>query len=228
VFFFTPHKKWYLIFQVLDKTRRPALQPAFSTTKTIELASSWSSPKLLFEKTPPGISRWIDFWVLRGASRVYLFFTSHDGRLFRSSTSVKDFPTGWTKPQTALVADIFEAAHIYKLKGLNRYLALVEAIGPRGRRYYKAFLAKSLQGRWTPIADSWKKAFASSLNVRFEKEAWTDSFSHGELIRAGYDERLSVNPFKLEFLFQGVSDRARDSLPYGKIPWRLGLLKQNF
>src|SRR5262249_8119076 len=54
---------------------------------------------------------------------------------------------------------------------------------------------------------------------------WTDSFSHGELIRAGHDETLEVDPDNLRFLFQGVSDEAREGKKYGEIPWRLGILE---
>ena len=54
---------------------------------------------------------------------------------------------------------------------------------------------------------------------------WTDSFSHGELLRAGCDERLEVDPARLRFLFQGVLDRDKRGKRYGDIPWRLGLLE---
>jgi len=57
---------------------------------------------------------------------------------------------------------------------------------------------------------------------------WTDSFSHGELIRDGYDETLEVAPADLRFLFQGVTDEAMAGKPYGQIPWRLGLLEADW
>jgi hypothetical protein len=44
------------------------------------------------------------------------------------------------------------------------------------------------------------------------------------LLRAGFDQRLEVDPADLRFLFQGVSDRDRAGKAYGEIPWRLGLL----
>jgi hypothetical protein len=54
---------------------------------------------------------------------------------------------------------------------------------------------------------------------------WIDSISHGELLRAGVDERLEVDGRNLRFLFQGVTDRDRAGKPYGAIPWSLGLLE---
>lgn len=62
-------------------------------------------------------------------------------------------------------------------------------------------------------------------NVTQPGKRWTDSISHGELIRSGYDEELTVNPMNLTFLFQGVSEGERQGKSYGEIPWRLGLLE---
>ncbi len=225
VFFFQPQRRWYMILQVIDKSRKPSLQPAFSTTTKITDPESWSEPRLLFEKQPARVKQWIDFWAITSDGRTYLFFTSHDGRLWRASTDVRSFPKGWSEPQVALRADIFEAAHIYRLAGLKKFLAIIEARGPEGRRYYKAFTAERLDGKWRPLAASWEKPFASQVNVIFTGRPWTDSFSHGELLRCGFDQRLAVDPENLRFLFQGVSTEGRRGVPYGRIPWRLGLLE---
>ena len=42
----------------------------------------------------------------------------------------------------------------------------------------------------------------------------------------GHDERLTVNPADLRFLFQGVSNRERAGKSYREIPWRLGMLEE--
>src|SRR5262249_19698214 len=119
--------------------------------------------------------------------------------------------------------DIFEASHTYRLQGLNRYLTLVEA-QDGGRRYYKAYLADRLDGAWKPLAASRGKPFAGLANVRGAGR-WAGSYSPGELLRAGHDERLEVDPARLRFLYQGVSDRDRAGKKYGEIPWRLGILE---
>ena len=65
------------------------------------------------------------------------------------------------------------------------------------------------------------------MNINFGGGAkWTESISHGELLRSGYDQRLEVDPTKLRFLFQGVLENDRAGKPYGQIPWRLGMLEQ--
>jgi len=223
VFYFTPHRRWYLICQVIDPSRKPALQPAFSVSQDIASPASWSPPELVFRRSPENVEKWIDFWVICDEGRAYLFFTSLDGRMWRAQTQLGDFPHGWSRPEVVLRGDIFEASHTYRLKGLDLYLTLVEAQA-NGRRYYKAYLAERLDGEWRPLAAERDRAFAWPANTRPAGERWTDSFSHGELLRCGFDERLEVDPSELRFLFQGVSDAERRGKKYGEIPWRLGLL----
>ena len=182
----------------------------------------------LFDKHPENVKEWIDFWVICDATRAHLFFTSLDGRMWRSETKREDFPAKWSKPAVVLEGDIFEASHTYRLKGPDKYLTLIEALDGKDsatcRRYYKAYLADRLDGEWKPLAASKEQPFAGPANARHAGAPWTDSFSHGELLRAGHDETLEVDPANLRFLFQGVSDEARKGKKYGEIPWRLGLL----
>jgi hypothetical protein len=225
VFYFTPHRTWYLIYQVAGPEGGPELQPAYSTTEDIGDPASWSEPTLLFERHPENVTAWIDFWVICDEEKAHLFFTSNDGRMWRSEAALGDFPGGWDRPRVVLEDDIFEASHTYRLKGEDRYLTVIEAVGEGGRRYYKAYLADRLDGAWEPLAATEDRPFAGPVNVQFEGEPWSDSFSHGELLRAGVDELLEVDPAKLRFVFQGVADEDRHGKPYGEIPWRLGLLE---
>jgi len=224
VFYFTPQKKWYLIYQTADASRQPALQPACSTTDDIADPASWSTPALLYQTQPDKVKAWIDFWIICDDDKAYLFFTSLDGRLWRSDAALADFPHGWSSPQIVLQADIFEAGHIYSLKGRNQYIALIEA-QKGSRRYYKAYLSPRLNGEWAPLADSWEKPFASLANTTDKDGHWTDSFSHGELLRVGYDQKLETDPSRLRFLIQGVNDASMAGKKYGEIPWRLGILE---
>ena len=225
VFYFEPHRKWYLIYQVLDQTRKVALQPAFSTSADLSDPQSWTRPALLFPAHPDNVEAWIDFWVICDDTKAHLFFTSNNGKMWRAETKLSDFPFGWSQPMVVLRDDIFEASHTYRVKGLDLFLTIIEAQAPGGRRYYKAYLADRLDGQWRPLATTAEKPFAGLIHLQGERNAWTDSFSHGELIRAGYNQRMELNPGKTIFLFQGVSDEARRGKNYGQIPWRLGLLK---
>jgi hypothetical protein len=223
VFYFTAHEKWYLIYQIKDKSRKPELQPAFSTTTSLVDPDSWSKPKLMFSKQPQNVTIWVDFWVICDSSRAHLFFSSNDGQMWRAETKLSDFPNGWSEPKIVLRGDIYEASHTYHLKGYNKYLTLIEARF-RDRRYYKAYLADYLDGEWQPLAATKEKPFASWVNCSDSGPHWTDSFSHGELLREGFDQAMEVEPGHLEFLFQGVSDQEQEGKSYGQIPWRLGLL----
>lgn len=224
VFYFTPHEKWYLICQASDDLWQPKYQASYSTSVNIADSTAWGELKSLGAKQADGKSG-LDFWIICDEEKAYLFFTTLDGRLWREETSLEDFPTGWSEPILAIKGDIFEASHTYRLKGLDKYLTLVEAQGGHGWRYYKAYLADKLDGEWTPLAAAKDQAFASMANTRRVGERWTDCISHGELLRAGYNQRLEVDPAHLRFLFQGVLDKGRVGKPYGQIPWRLGLLQ---
>jgi hypothetical protein len=184
---------------------------------------------------------WIDFWVICDSTHAHLFFTSLDGNMWRAETKVSEFPFGWNQPRVVLKADIFEASHTYRLDGEKTFLTVVEAqkrtsslleklrAGISGKigswRYYKAYIADRLDGLWLPLAATPFKPFASAINVKAKGSEWTNSFSHGELIRKGFDETLSVDASRLRFLFQGVSDEERTGKKYGDIPWQLGMLE---
>lgn len=221
VFFFTPHNKWYLVYQVTDPARKPRLQPAFSTTTDLADPESWSKPTPMFATDPEGVRGWIDFWVICDGTHARLFFTSNDGRMWRGDAKLADFPHGWDRPRVVLKADIFEASHTYKVKGHDRYFTFVEAQAG-DRRYFKAYTAEKLDGDWKPLADTRDAPFAGATNIG--PDPWTGSVSHGELLRAGADERLEVDPGDVRLVFQGVSNADRRGKAYGDIPWRLGLL----
>ncbi len=222
VFYFTPHRRWYLVYQLADPARTPAMGPYFSTTENLADAQSWTKPQLMVTNPAAG-QRWIDFWVICDAEKSHLFYTSNDGHLWRRETRLADFPFGWSEQKLALKADIFEASHTYSLKGRGGYLTIVEAQAP-GRRYYKAYVADQLDGEWRGLADSPAKPFAARENVR-QSPKWTASISHGELLRTGVDERMEVDPEHLRFLFQGVSEADYRGAKYGGIPWKLGILE---
>jgi hypothetical protein len=224
VFWFSPQRKWYLLHQANDPTRPVTLQPAFSTSTNISDPGSWSAPEFLYRKHPNTVKGWIDFWMICDERWAHLFFTSNNGLMWRAETKLEAFPQGWTEPQVVLRDDIFEASHTYRIGGGEGYLTIVEAQDGI-RRYYKAYAAKALDGEWKALFATREKPFTAVSNVRFEGVRWAESISHGELIRSGYDERLEIDPKQLKFLFQGARDQEMKGVPYGSIPWRLGLLE---
>ncbi len=221
LFYFTPHQKWYLVYQTQP--------PAYSTTDDISQPQTWTAPQRFFDRLPASAPRLpIDYHVICDDTHAYLFFTGDDGNFYRSRTKIEDFPKGMSDPEIAIQDhrnNLFEASITYKIKGANTYLTLIEALSPA--RYYRAWTSDRLDGQWTPVpgADSWDTPFAGINNVTFEDgvQPWTRDISHGELIRDGYDERMILDPENLAFLYQG-----RDPASGGRyelLPYQLGLLK---
>ena len=224
VFFFSPHKKWYLVYQ-MGVPGADKMWVAYSTTGDIADPLSWTPARPILDggKDDPRKVGGLDYWIICDDQRAYLFLTSLNGQLWRLWTDRQDFPDGFGHCELALEAKIFEASHTYRLKGQNKYLTIVEE---NGRRYYKAYLADRLDGPWTPVADTAEKPFAGWMTIRPAKgvEPWTDNVSHGELIRDGFDESLTVDPDNLQLLFQGMWDKDKSDKTYGQFQWRLGLL----
>ena len=224
VFFFSPHKKWYLVYQ-MGVPGADKMWVAYSTTGDIADPLSWTPARPILDGGTDDSRKvgGLDYWIICDDQRAYLFLTSLNGQLWRMWTDRQYFPDGFGHCELALEAKIFEASHTYRLKGQNKYLTIVEE---NGRRYYKAYLADRLDGPWTPVADTAEKPFAGWMTIRPAKgvEPWTDNVSHGELIRDGFDESLTVDPDNLQLLFQGMWDKDKPDKTYGQFQWRLGLL----
>ncbi|MFI7130865.1 non-reducing end alpha-L-arabinofuranosidase family hydrolase [Nonomuraea sp. NPDC050153] len=120
--------------------------------------------------------------------------------------------------------NLFEASNVYKIKGANQYLLLVEAIGGDGKRYFRSWTSTGITGPWSRLADTESNPFARSNNVTFDSGAWTSDISHGEMIRDGYDQTLTISPCRLRYLYQGKDPNAGGD--YNTLPWRLALLTQ--
>jgi len=225
VFFFRPQGKWYLIFQ--------SGQPQYTTTDDLSHPETWAAPQNFFPGVPAtvlanqGTGFWLDFWTICDAARCHLFFTDDNGGFYRSDTDVQSFPQGFGEPVVVMKAskgDLFEGGATYHVAGRDQYLTMIEAFGPTGNRYYRSFVADSLEGAWTPLADSWSNPFAGLNNVTFDDGVtWTRDISHGELIRDGHDETLTIDPGHLGFLYQGV-DPTMTAVDYFQLPYRLALL----
>ena len=229
IFFFAPQQKWYLVYQ--------SGPPQFSTNDDIENPAGWTAPQSFYASEPATVTQtkgamggWLDFWVICDDARCHLFFSDDAGHWYRSQTALADFPRNFGEPVVALRDDanptrLFEASNVYKMNG-GGYLAIVEGFDADSayHRYFRSWTASSLDGAWTPLQDTFAAPFASTANVTFaEQPAWTDDISHGEMIRDGHDQQLTVDTCRLQYLYQGL-DPSMTNLPYNSLPWRLGLL----
>ena len=225
LFYFRPQNKWYLVFQ--------SGPPMYSTANDPGEPTTWTRPAPFFASEPPIITQnggWLDFWIICDSAFCHLFFSDDHGRFYKSKTAIANFPNGFDTPiivmQDAEAGRLFEASNVYKVAGTNKYLALIEAFDSTSnwRRYFRSFTAESLEGPWAPLRDSGGAPFAGTQNVTFDGMAWTKDISHGEMVRAGYDESLTIDACNMPFLFQGYDPMAETGGNYNKIPWKLGLL----
>ncbi|MDW6057501.1 non-reducing end alpha-L-arabinofuranosidase family hydrolase [Streptomyces sp. FXJ1.4098] len=216
VFYFAPKNQWYLVYQ----TGRPS----YSTSNDPGNPWSWSAPKD-FQTSDFGGA--LDYWVICDDSMCYLFSSGDDGKLYRSETTVGNFPNGFGNNKVVLQDSqfaLFEGEAVYRVQGTNTYLLMMEAIGSDGNRYYRSFTANGLNGQWQPLAAGESNPFARANNVTFPSGAWTKDISHGELIRTGNDQTMTINGCRLQFLYQGRDPSS--SGDYSQLPYRLGLLTQ--
>lgn len=217
--------RWCLVFQQEQPGERDAIPvPYISFSPTIDDPNAWSKPLEINVVNPVDGGRWRDFWMIFDQASAYLFFTDSAGILWRSRTSREAFPSGWNLPEIALKADIFQSAQVYRIQDKPLYLAIAEGHS-QWRRYYKAYVSDRLDGNWQALSITRDNAFVSMANVTFTGTNWTDSFSHGELVRLAADEFMQIDLSNLRFIFQGVGYLDRDNRLPAQVPWRLAMLQ---
>jgi endo-1,4-beta-xylanase len=223
IFYVRPQHLWYMVYQTGNAS--------YSTNRDIDNPAGWTAPKNFYPSEPPIIQQnigngfWVDMSVTCDSANCYLFSSDDNGHLYRSQTTLANFPNGMSQPVIALQDanrfNVFEASHVYTVAGTHTYLLMVEAIGATGLRYFRSWTSNSIAGTWTPLAATESQPLAGAANVTFTGNPWTGDISHGDLIH-GIDQTLTINPRHLRFVYQGKDPSVNVS--YNFLPWRLGLL----
>jgi len=246
VFYFAPHKLWYVVAHRYAPGMRPNLAPIFLTNPDIDNVYGWSKPKdLIADKGNEDF--WIDFWVICDDKKAHLYYADQRGSVLRRECVMEDFPAGFADAEETVALTVFgeddmgkwavfEAPHVYHVKNPDTYFMILECgyykeereyFADARKRFIIGMVADRLEGPWTRVEHSQTEYFAHGENLFNDdgSKSRYDQISHPELIRSGYDQKLEVESFGVDMIFQSFDSSSwPDNYNYNELPWELAVM----
>lgn len=247
IFYFAPHKLWYIVAHRYAPGRRPNLTPIYLTNPDINNVHGWSKTRdLIADKGNKDF--WIDFWVICDDEKAHLFYADQKGSVLRRACALKDFPGGFAGAEETVSLTVFgeddagkwamfEAEHVYRVKSSGTYFMILECgYYKEDRKYFadarKRFIigmaAERLEGPWRRVEETDCEYFghANSLFNKDGSKSRYSQVSHPELIRCGHDQKLEIESLHVEMIFQSFDgSRWPDAYNYNELPWELAVMK---
>lgn len=249
IFYFEPHKVWYLIAHTWVNGNHGDLEPIYMTNPDIEYVLGWSKMRVM-DTHKRKKEFWIDFWVIANDKDIYMFYANQKGSLMYMKSPISEFPNGFRKSKSKIaltqtgVKDslnwkMFEAAHVFYAQKDKKYIALCEGaylhpvnsweVDARSRFIF-AMTADSLDGEWTRLEVEKNIFFADAKDIYNEdgSKSANSLVSHPELIRDGNNQKMEIESIDdIKILYQSFdASNIPATYNYNELPWNLSLMQK--